>query len=228
MYTKKLDCFSFGVLGIHITTRHFPDPGPAKQVVEDPRSPVGTTEMPVLERERRKRHIDLITPNHPLLLTALRCLEYYERNRPSAQELCDQLATLKEDPQYTQSVQQVQERGRGGTGATTDIAAKDDQIAELQRRLAIRDCDIQYLQEQLQEEREAKEQQVCETTHVIEARDRQLRDLNQQLQTNEQVTAEFQQNLLQKEGRIRDLQESISAKDEQFRQLQERLKPIQQ
>ncbi len=107
VYTKKLDCFSFGVLAIQIMTRQFPDPGPASRVVEDSRSPVGTMEMPVLERERRKRHIDLIFPNHPLLPTALRCLEYYERNRPSAEELCDQLASLKEDPQYTQGVQQA-------------------------------------------------------------------------------------------------------------------------
>ncbi len=222
VYTKKLDCFSFGVLAIQITTRQFPDPGPAKQVVEDPRSPVGTIEMPVLERERRKRHIYLITPNPPLLLTALRSLEYHERNRPSAQELCDQLATLKEDPQYTQSVQQAQERGRGGTSATADVA----HLAQLQRSLAVRDCGIQYLQEQLQEkdattaanqqEIQQLQQESEEKTHIIEARDRQLRDLNQQLQTNEQVTAELQQ----KEGRIRDLQEIISAKDEQLQEQQ--------
>ncbi len=92
--------------------------------MEDPRYPTGAIEVPVIEQERRKRHIDLITPNHPLLLTVLRCLEYHERNRPSAQELCDQLATLKEDPQYTQSVQQAQGRERRGTSATADIAAR--------------------------------------------------------------------------------------------------------
>ena len=38
VYSKKIDCFSFGVLQIQIMTRQFPDPGPAMQVVEDSRS----------------------------------------------------------------------------------------------------------------------------------------------------------------------------------------------
>ena len=35
VYSKKMDCFSFGVLQIQIMTRQFPDPGPAMRVIED-------------------------------------------------------------------------------------------------------------------------------------------------------------------------------------------------
>ena len=52
--------------------------------------------LPVLEPERRKSHIDCIDPNHPLLPIAIQCLNYNERDRPSAQQLCHQLAALKE------------------------------------------------------------------------------------------------------------------------------------
>ena len=125
VYTKKIDCFSFGVLQIQIVTRQFPDPGPAVQVIEDSRSPTGTVKMPILDSERRKSHIDLIDTNHALLPTALNCLSYLEQ-----------------------------------------LTHEDD-------------------------------------------RETQLRELNQQLQANEQVTAEFQRNLLQHEQTNRLLQETV-------------------
>ena len=39
VYTMKLDSFSFGVLGIQIITRKFPDPGPRMKKVQDPHDP---------------------------------------------------------------------------------------------------------------------------------------------------------------------------------------------
>ena len=39
VYTKKLDSFSFGVLGIQVITWKFPDPGPRTKKVRDPRDP---------------------------------------------------------------------------------------------------------------------------------------------------------------------------------------------
>ena len=115
IYTKKIDCFSFGVLQIQIMTRQFPDPGPDIQLVEDSRSPTGTMKMPVLDSERRKSHIDLINPTHALLPIALRCLNYLEKDRPTAQDLYQQLLAFKEAPHYTQSMQQATAQGFTGT-----------------------------------------------------------------------------------------------------------------
>ena len=36
VYTKKLDCFSFGVLGIQIVTRQYPKPSPRTKKIRDP------------------------------------------------------------------------------------------------------------------------------------------------------------------------------------------------
>ena len=58
-FTKKLDCFSEGVIIIQVCTRLWPKPRPRTQLVPDSRSPTGSIEMPLLETERRKNHIDM-------------------------------------------------------------------------------------------------------------------------------------------------------------------------
>ena len=216
VYTKKLDSFSFGVLDIQIITRQFPDPSPRTKKVRDPLSPTGSKYVPVLETERRKSHIDLIDPTHPLLPMATDCLIYNEKYRPSAQKLCRRLAALKEAPQYGESVQQAQER-RAATAVKED---KERQLRELQQQQK----QIQDLQQQLQVSddqvrekdaviatREQKIQQLQQVTQEkdfdIDARERRLQELNQKLTASEQVTGQFQQNLQQKEKMIQELQE---------------------
>ena len=182
VYSKKIDCFSFGVLQIQIMTRQFPDPGPAVRVIEDSRSPTGTTKMPVLDSERRKSHIDLIDPTHTLLPTALGCLSYLEKDRPSAEDLCRQLAAVKEAPhQLRHQLQTLQQ----------ELQTKDQQLQDSQRQ-------IQQLTHQVEEKQ-----------HTIDDKETLLRELNQQLQSNEQVTAEFQRNLLQHEQANKQLQDTV-------------------
>ena len=64
-YTKKLDCFSESVIMIQVCTRLWPEPGPRNQLVPDSRSPTGMTDMPVLETERRKDHLNMIAKSYP-------------------------------------------------------------------------------------------------------------------------------------------------------------------
>ena len=179
VYSKKIDCFSFGVLQIQIMTRQFPDPGPLRREVEDSRSPTGTTEMPVLDSERRKTHIDLIDPTHTLLPTALGCLSYSDKDRPSAEDLCRQLAAVKEAPRYQLQI------------LRQELQTKDQQLQDSQRQ-------IQQLTHQVEEKQ-----------HTIDDKETLLRELNQQLQSNEQVTAEFQRNLLQHEQASKQLQDTV-------------------
>ena len=124
-YTKKLDCFSEGVIMVQVCTRLWPEPGPRTQTVKDSRSPMGIIEIPVSETERRKNHIDMIDPGHPLLPIAIDCLCFQEVKRPSSDELCQRLADLKESTQYTQNIKQQQ----------NEMQAKDDQISVLTQQL---------------------------------------------------------------------------------------------
>ena len=193
VYSKKINCFSFGVLQIQIMTRQFPDPGPAMRVVEDSRSPTGTIKIPVLDSERRKSHIDIIDPAHTLLPIALNCLSYSEKDRPSAQDLCRQLAAVKEAPCYQLQILQ------------RELQTKDQQLQDSQRR-------THSLQQELQDSQRHIQQlthQVEEKQHTINDKETLLRELNQQLQSNEQVTAEFQQNLLQQEQTNKQLQDTV-------------------
>ena len=251
VYTKKLDCFSLGVLTVQVMTRQFPNPGARTHTVIDARSPTGRIEMPVLETERRKAHINLIDPTHPLLHIATDCLSYGEEDRPSAQQLCRRLAALKQAPQYGESVQQAQER-RTPAG-DTDREERERQIRELQQQqqeeqvleilnlrqqieaaenqLQSKDRQFQQLQQRQVEEHQLLQRQtqtVEETQHelavkdrTIEERGKQLRELSQQLESSEQLTAEFQRNLLQRDKVVRDLQESLTTKDRRIQQLEQ-------
>ena len=167
VYSKKMDCFSFGVLQIQIMTRQFPDPGPAMQVVEDSQSPSCTTNKPVFDRERRKSHIDLIDPTHTLLQTALNCLSYLEKDRPSAQDLYQQLVAVKEAPRYQlQTLQQ-------------ELRTKDQQLQDSQRH-------VHTLQQEIQD----SQRQIQQLTHNVE-------ELTQQLQTMQKPRARPKKTVVQ-------------------------------
>ena len=173
VYSKKIDCFSFGVLQIQIMTRQFPDPSPAMRVVEDSRSPTGTMKMPVLDSERRKSHIDLINPTHSLLPTALSCLSYSEKDRPSAQDLCLQLAAFKDAPHYIQSVQLAQLRVRNEEQA--------QQIYQLQQQLRTKDQQLQDSQRRMQDTVGQLRWDLQQAVEEKQAAEGRLREQNQQL-----------------------------------------------
>ena len=231
VYTDKLDCFAHGVVTIQIMTRQFPDPGPASCLVHDPRSPTGMTSMPVLEPERRKSHIDRIAPHHPLLSIALHCLIYNEKDRPSAQQLCIQLAALKELPRYGQSMQQAKKIKSQKQGCTANTEDKCNQTTELQTHVTDSDEKIRELQEQVK----GKGRQLQQATRQLQEKDaevanslqesqklsdqlrqelrqksQQIRVVERQLQDKEHIVGELQQDLIQRDKRIRDLEETIS------------------
>ena len=185
-YTKKLDVFSEGVMMIQVCTRLWPEPGPRSIIVPFSASPTGTTKVPVLEPERRKNHIDMIDHSHPLLVIAMDCLCYQERERPSSEELCQRLAGLKENTEYGESVQQVERE-------QNDIATLERQIGEMQVREA---ATVQQLRDELQ--RKEYELQL------------QIQRLNQQLEDQKQVTAEIQQINHSLQRQILQLQQQLS------------------
>ena len=236
VYSSKMDCFSFGVLEIQVMTRQFPDPGPATRMVEVPQYTMGRLQLVIPDSERRKSHIDLIDPTHALLPTALSCLSYSEEDRPSAQDLCQQLATFKETPRYTQSAQQAQEilELQQQLAASDNciqyqqqqLQTKDQQLQDSQRHMHTLLQELQDSQRQLQDSQRQNQQlthRVEETQHTIEDREQWLRQLHQQLEASEQITAQFQQNLLQHEQTISELQQTIDRlRQEQLQAVEEK------
>ena len=202
VYSKKIDCFSFGVLQIQIMTRQFPDPGPAMLVVEDSRSPTGTTNMPVLDSKRRKSHVDLIDHTHTLLPTALDCLSYLEKDRPSAQDLCQRLAAIKETPRY--QLQTLQH----------ELHTKDQQLRDCQRCVLTLEQELRDSQRQIQQ----LTHQVEEKQLATEERERQVRELTEQLQTMKGLGALPQKTAMQQKA-IQDMrwQKASNAPEKVYR-----------
>ena len=103
---EKIDCFSFGVITLQVLTREFPDPGPRSKLIEKWHL-LGTNELIseiTPETERRKEHIDQINSAHPLRPIFLDCLKDKSIQRPSATQLCERLAKLKQGIRYKESV----------------------------------------------------------------------------------------------------------------------------
>ena len=184
-YTKKLDCFSEGVIMIQLCTQLWPEPGPRSRIIQDSRYPTGIVEVPVFETERRKNHIDLIDPNHALLPIAKDCVCFQEKDRPSSEELCQRLAGLKESREYLTSVQ----------SHFNEIQAKDNQITlqnqqlkENDRLLQQKADEILNMDKALQAKNDAIQQHQEEKSHLqeeISSHKKQLQQLNQQLEEQE-------------------------------------------
>ena len=226
VYTKKLDSFSFGVLGIQIITRQFPDPGPRTKKVRDPRSPTGRMEMPVLETERRTAHIDLIDPNHPLLTIAMDCLSYNEEDRPSAQELCHRLVALKEAPQYGDNVQEAQKRSRPVQNTTADREEREREIRELQQEKEQLQKQQKEGDEQIQDLKQQLKVSFCQIQDkdaAIDDRRREIRELQQQKEQQLQVKNEqiqlLRQQLQVSDSFIQEKNAVIAARQQEVQQI---------
>ena len=163
-YTSKLDIFSSGVLFIQLITRKFPNPGPHMHVVQlnDPRFPSGRVHVDVPELERRKEHLDLISPTHPLLEVALDCVKDKEGQRPTAEQLCSCLISLKESAAYQDSIQEPQE-------TPNQIAPAREQ--ELEQQLRESESRVENLTREVQELRQQCEEEVRNTDQLVQQKD---------------------------------------------------------
>ena len=173
-YTEKIDCFSFGVLIIQILAQVFPDPTKRQETMQNFSHRGRKVMVSVSEVERRKNHIDLVQPNHPLLAIALDCLNELESDRPSAQEICERVATLKESAEYMVSMKE--EEGERKLESSRDqeqsvdeslarelrekeevIEAERQETLKLQKALAAKEKEIEELKKKLAENSAANE-----------------------------------------------------------------------
>ena len=198
VYTKKLDTFSFGVLDIQILTQQFPKPGPSMRKVQDPRYPMGTVQVAIPDVERRKSHIDLINPAHPLLPIATDCLKYTEEDRPSAWELCNHLAALKKAPQYGDSVQQAKER-RNEPEQSSNREETEREIRELRQNKTELQQQLEECNQQIQHLRQENEQLTREKDSVIKARESQLQQKEKMIQELQEENQHLRKQLQKKD-----------------------------
>ena len=218
-YNRKLDVFSCGVLFVQLITRKWPKPGPRTytvQVSNDPRFPSGRAFVEVPELERRKEHLDLISPTHPLLEVALDCLKDKEGQRPTAEQLCSHLITLKESTAYRDSLQQTPEETTGQTPPT-----RDQELEQQLRESELRVEDLTREVQQLQMQNEEQASSVQQKNGLLQQKDDEIHEVQQQIEEqfreNEQVVATLQQCMEQKDGVIQAKDELIHEKEREIK-----------
>ena len=211
LYTAKLDVFQAGVLMVQIITRKFPDPTRANRRIADPRSPTGVMLMPVPEIERRHNHLSLISDTHSMVGLIRDCLKDDEKDRPTTQQLCQQLSTLKEATRYSESRQEGEGEG-GGRG--------DEGMRERVREVEGREREVEGRSEEVGvREREVgrREREVGERLHV---KDQELQIKDQVLQVKDQ---ELQREREEKER----LSRRLDMTNVQVQQMQERRRQVE-
>ena len=184
VYSEKIDCFSFGVITLQILTREFPKPGDRRKRIEinHPGLPWGTYEMIVPETERRQKHISRIDRNHTLLQVALLCLKDRDVEHPSAQQLCERVAALKENAEYSESVRAARERN---TAEQSRSDEREDVIRMLQ-------------------------QQVHSMQEIIQSQASCLKEKDQTINLKDQFLSEKDEIIATKEHLVRRQQDEIS------------------
>ena len=225
IYIDKLDSFSFGVLGVQIMTRQFPDPGNRFNIMEinDPRVPSGRVQVEIPEIERRRSHIDLIDPAHPLLPVALDCLKDRDRERPSCHELCGHISTLKASPKYTGSVQQSQVNTKPTQSANRESREREiqqsQQIQYLQQQLHTKDDQLHTLKDQLhtlRDQLQVKDQQILKLHNLLITKDDQLQKKEKESHQEQQQILGLQSLLTATNDQLHMLHQQLTTKDEQL------------
>ena len=214
-YSNKLDCFSYGVLTVQIVTRKFPNPGDATTFIQDSKYPTGRVIVLIPEIERRKKDIDLIDPDHSLRPVALHCIKDIETERPSADDLCERLTSLKRKRRYTHSVEQFRNQAASVHRLELELQQKYQNALDAK--------EVQYQEavdekERYQRELEQSRQQYQE---AVDAKKRYQRELEQsQLQYREEVKQhKVQRSMLQhepKEIRAREHSNMLQHKLQKF------------
>ena len=231
VYTEKMDCFSFGVVTLQILTRLFPQPGDRTQEIEfqHPGLPPGIVMIRTPEINRRQDHIEKVDPNHPLLPVVLDCLKDDDSQRPSAKQLCERTASLKETTEYLNARDRTTDSQVESTTEQLQekellIASRDQELSECREEIQrlsrdneqlhqdnlLLDGDIQRLEGDIQRLEGEKENQLNRVNHQLEESERVIADFGRRIvELAEQLRQREQTQILHYGNRSRTDGEAV-------------------
>ena len=156
-YSELLDCFSFGILALHVAIREPPLPCCTSGEFES-----------MTEAKRFESSLRQVRCSHPLHSIILDCLKDEEAERPTVAALTTQLSVLKTIPQYTLTGQSSEEQiesmkskiqtlEREKNRTTIDFKTKEQKLCQKlhRRRLSVKalvsekDAEVQSLHKEL-------------------------------------------------------------------------------
>ena len=215
---------------VQIITREFPDPTRANCRITDPRYPTGVILVPVPEIERRHKHLSLISDTHSMVGLIRDCLKDEEKDRPTTQQLCQQLSTLKGAAQYSESRQEeedgrreegVRERVREVEGKERGVRGRLEEVEGREREVERRESEVrerlQAKDQELQREREAKER-LSRRLEMTNVQVQQMHERHRQMEN--QLRDEIKQIREEKDQLLRDKYHETCMKDRIIHELQ--------
>ena len=199
-YSEKLDCFQIGVLMIQIITRLFPKPKEPTRRVPD-NSPSGWHYEAYLSQEEcRQNHLSLIHSDHPMKQFACHCLKDKDFERPTAKQICQFLAHLKESHQYKQPQRKIESVGQ------SNLQEKDALIQQLQEA-------VSKTAREKEEAVQGMQFQLHQTQQLVMRKDEEVRGMKSELNRSQE----------DRRGRETELQANASRLEEQLRALNTQL-----
>ena len=218
VYTEKLDCFQVGVLILQIMTRKYPVPGRAMNRVRDARSLTGWRIDPVPELQRRRNHLSLVAETHSMLRPAKDCLKDTDTERPSAQQICRRLSTLKEAPQYAQNLE-----GRGGEREGGERVAlgeggregreREELIRQLREENQAREREVENIRDEVR----VKEGEIETLRGMVGEREREVREKEREVREKERVVENLRGEVRVKERDIETLRGAVQEREREVR-----------
>ena len=243
-YSDKIDVFSTGVLIVQIITRQFPKPTDPHDHVNDPKY-----KAPILVRvpelQRRKEDLQGVFMTHPLRPIALECLKDEEKERPTAANLCQQLAELRSTPEYgdskSQYNQQVVELSPTPSALRmrdTEIALLDGQIEALNQEKRrswggmFRKKSTRHFEEELAELHTKKQPLVTEKEREEEEERKRIEYKNENAQLKKRELESENEAVLSENARlkryIKELEEEKAVAASEYGELHEKIAELKQ
>ena len=216
-YDTKIDCFSYGVMILHVLCGRWPLPDEATRV--NPHNPDQLT--PLSEAERREKYLEEIGEDHPLMGMIQDCLSNYPPRRPDAEEILCQVreVAIQFPPSFDNRAQMLLQY-------RVDSAEKERLSAELEQ------SEAQSTKQRQQYESEIKQmghahslevERICTERDVLkgmlEAKDQEItaaveekEGLTTLLETKDQEVTAKEQQLEVKTREIQVKQQEVSIK----------------
>ena len=190
IYTKQIDCFSFGVIVIQILTRKFPKPGDRLKQIEVNSLQMSnvTAYVSVSEYERRQDHISEIDPENPLQQVALDCLKDRDTDRPTAHWLCERIAGLKDTAQYRESMASLMVQNE-------HLRTSSNESSRMIRELESQRQRIQNLLQTCQTQEERFSRQIAQKDEEIEQQEQAILQKSALLEQKEVIIVTGQRDL---------------------------------
>ena len=205
-YDTRLDCFSYGVMMLHVLCGRWPIPDRATRV--NPRNPHRL--IPLSESERRDEYIQEVGEDHPLMALIQECLSNHPPHRPDAEEVLRRVREVFSlfPPSFENKVEMLQQ----WRAASSDkLQRSADEREKLLESLGIEQTRIKL--SELNAEKDglsallrAKEMEYDAKLHELDAKQQELLAVHLDVAAKELMLCAKQQELDAK-------QEEISTKD---------------